>query len=62
MKKVYVCETEGPRRGRPVVRLKEYMHERIADTRGGIELARRECVNTERRRFFCHGHPIGGRS
>ena len=41
MKKVYVSEIEGSRRGRPVVRwkdrVKEYMHEKVAD-RGGEEL------------------------
>ena len=50
------------RRGRPFVRWKdrmnEYMHERVADRGGGIELARRDYLNRERRRFFCHGHPL----
>ena len=51
MKKVYVSETEGPRRrGRPVVRwkdrVKEYMHERVADRVEGIEQAR-ECLDKE---------------
>ena len=37
-----MSETEGPRkRGRPVVRwkdrVKEYMHERVADRGGGID-------------------------
>ena len=49
VKKVYVNQTECPRRkGRPLVtwtdRVKEYMHEGVADRGGGIELARRECV------------------
>ena len=47
VKKVYVRETEGPRRGKPVVkwkdRVKEYMHEGVADSEEGIEQARREC-------------------
>ena len=64
VKKMYVSETEGPRRRRPVVRwkdrVKEYMHERVAD-REGIELARKECLDRERWRLFCHGHPLGGR-
>ena len=38
VKKVYLSETEGLRRGRPVVRLKDrvkdYMHKRVAN-RGG---------------------------
>ena len=33
------------------VRVKKYMHERIADRGGGIEQARKE-----RWRFFCRGH------
>ena len=46
VKKVYVNEIEGPkRRGRLVVRWKDrmkgYMHERVADRLGGIELVRR---------------------
>ena len=44
--------TEGPRRERLVVRwndsVMEYMHERAADREGGIELARRECMDRER--------------
>ena len=46
VEKVHVSEIVGPRRrGRPVVRckerVKEYMHQRVADKGGGIELARR---------------------
>ena len=60
VKKVYVSETEGPRRrGRPVVRwkdrVKEYMHERVAGRGRGIEQARRECVDRERWRLFYRG-------
>ena len=67
VKKVYVSGTESPRRrGRPVVRwkdrVKEYMHERVADRGGEIELAKRECVDRERWRLFCHGYLLGGRS
>ena len=43
------------RRGRPVVgwkdKVKEYMHERVADRGGGIELARREGVEGTRRQI-----------
>ena len=44
---MYVSEMEGPRRrGRSVVRwknrMKEYMHERVADRREGIKQERRE--------------------
>ena len=59
MKKVYMSEIASRRRGRPVVRWKEYMHERVADRGGGIELARRECVDREKWRLFCHGHYLG---
>ena len=50
VKKVYVSETDSPRRrGRPVVRwkdrVKKYMDEKVADTGRGIELTRRECVD-----------------
>ena len=46
-KKVYASVIEDPRkRGRSVVRwkkdsLKQYMHERVAERGGGLELARR---------------------
>ena len=65
VKKVYVSKIVGPRRrGRPVVRwkdrVKEYMHEAVDDRGGGIELARRECLDRERR-FFCCGHSLGER-
>ena len=50
----------GPRRrGRPVVRwkdrVKEYMHERVADRGGGIELVKSEYLDRKRWRFLCHG-------
>ena len=49
MKKVYVSEAEGPKRGRPVVRwkdrIKEYMHETVDDREGDIEQAKRECMH-----------------
>ena len=35
------------------------MHQRVADRGGGIEQVRRECVDRERWRFFCHGHALG---
>ena len=51
MKKV--SEINGPwRRGRSAVRwkdrVKEYMHERVADRGGGIELTSMECVDRKR--------------
>ena len=52
---VYVSKIES-RRGRPVIRwkdgVKEYMHERVADRGGGIELARSECVDRKRWKLF----------
>jgi len=60
---VYVSEIEGPsRRGRPLGRwkdkVKEYMCERGAGRRGRLEQARRECLDRERWRLFCLGHPL----
>ncbi len=67
VKKVYLIEIEGPgKRGRPLGRwkdrVKEYMSERSATRGGGLEQARRECLDRERWRLFCCGHPLGGRS
>ncbi len=62
-KKVYLSSVEGSsRRGRPLGkwedRVKEYLSER--GVRGnGLERARRECMDRERWRSFCHGHPLG---
>ncbi len=39
---------------------KQYMCER-GSTRGGrLNQAKRECLDKERCRLFCHGHPLGG--
>ncbi len=38
------------------------MCERGATRRGGLDQARRECLDRERWRLFCRGHPLGGRS
>ncbi len=64
VKKVYVSEIVGSsKRGKPLgrgkVRLK-YMCERGATSGRGLDQARRECVNWERWRLFCRGHPLGG--
>ncbi len=65
VKKVYWSSVEGPnRRGRPLERwedrVKEYVSER--GVRGnGVEWARRECMDRERWRSVCRGHPLGGR-
>ncbi len=64
--KVYLSSVEGPnRRERPLERwedrVKEYVSER--DVRGnGLEWARRECLDRERWRSVCHGHPLEGYS
>ncbi len=63
-KKVYLSSVEGPnRRGRPLGRwedrVKEYVSERVV--RGNVlEWARRECMDRERWRSVCRGHPLGG--
>ncbi len=64
VKKVYLSSTEGPsRRGRPLGRwedrVKEYVSER--GMRNGLERARRECMDRERWRSVCRGHPCWGR-
>ncbi len=59
-----MSSVEGPnRRGRPLGRwedrVKEYVSER--GVRGnGLEWARRECMDRERWRFVCRGHPLEG--
>ncbi len=60
-KNVYVCEGGGPSsRGRPPVRwrdrVKEYMSARGASRGEGLNQTRRECLDRERWRLFCHGH------
>ncbi len=65
VKKAYWSSVEDPnRRGRPLGRwedkVKEYVSER--GVRGnGLEWARRECMDRERWRSICCGHPIWGR-
>ncbi len=60
---LYLSSVEGPnRRGRPLRRwedrVKEYVNER--GVRGyGLEWARRECMDRERWRSFCHDHSFG---
>ncbi len=64
VKKVNVSEIEGrSRRGRPLGRwkdrVKEYKCERDTTRGGGLEQTCRECLDSERWRLFCHGHPLG---
>ncbi len=63
VKKVCMSGSVGPNsRGRPPVRcrdrVKEYMCERDA-TRGERLDQGRECLDRERWRLFCRGHPLG---
>ncbi len=63
--RVYQSSVEGPnRRGRPLGRwedrVKEYVSERGV-RENGLEWARRECMDMERWRSVCHGHPLGRR-
>ncbi len=65
IKKVYLSSVEGPKRrvrplGRWEDRVKEYVSERGV-RRNGSEWARRECMDRERWRSVCCGHPHGGR-
>ncbi len=65
VRKVYVSESVGySSRGRPLGRwrdrVKEYMCERGATRGGGLDQARRECLDRGRRRLFCCGHTLGG--
>ncbi len=65
VKKVYLSSVEGPNRrgrllGRWRNRVKEYMSE--GGVRGnGLAWERRECMDRERWRSICLGHPIRGR-
>ncbi len=66
VKKVYLSKSVGPNnRGRPLEkwkdRVKDYMCERGATRGGGLDQARRECLNREKWRLFCHGHLLGAR-
>ncbi len=62
--KMYLSNVEGPnRRERPLGRwedkVKEYVSER--GVRGnGLEWVRKECMDRERWRSVCHGHPPWG--
>ncbi len=64
VKKVYLSSVEGTnRRGRPPGRwedrVKEYVSER--EVRGNrLEWARKQCMNRERWKSICCGHPLEG--
>ncbi len=62
--KVYLSSVEGPsRRERPLGRwedrVKEMSERGVRGT--GLEWTKRECMDKERWRSFCHGQPLGGR-
>ncbi len=64
VKKVYMSESMGPNnRGRPPVRwrdrVKEYIRERGATRGGGLDQAKRECMDRKRWRLFCLWPPWG---
>ncbi len=44
--------------GRGKERVKEDMCGRGASRRGGLEQTKRECLDRERWRLFCRGHPL----
>ncbi len=68
VKKVYMNESMGSNSiGRPPGRWrdrekkkKKYMCERGATRVGRLDEAKRECMDKERWRLLCHGHPLGG--
>ncbi len=61
---MYLSSAEGPnRRGRTLGRLEDKVKEHMSErgVRGkGLEWARRECMNRERWRAICCGHPLRG--
>ncbi len=57
-----VCVEGTNRRGRPLGRWEDNVKEYVSERRvrgNGVEWARRECVDRERWRSICHGHPLG---
>ncbi len=65
VKKVYMSKSMGPNsRGRPPGRwrdrVKEHMCERGATRGGRLDQASRKCLDRERWKLFCCGHPLGG--
>ncbi len=56
-RRVYVSETEGGNfRGRPPVKWRERVERYLRN----FEQARRKCMNRERWKLFCRGHPLVG--
>ncbi len=64
-RRVYVSEIEGGNvREQPPVkwrdRVQEYLRERGEGSLRNLEQARGECLDRERWRLFCRGHPLVG--
>ncbi len=64
VKKVYWSSVEGRnRRGRPLGRWEDKVNEYVSERgarKNGLEWARRECMDRERWKSVCCGHPLGG--
>ncbi len=64
VKRVYLSSVEGMnKRGKALVRWEGRMREYVSEkgVRGnGLEWARRECMDRERWRSVCRGHPLEG--
>ncbi len=62
VKKMYLGSVEGTnRRERPLGRWKDRVKEYVSERGNGLEWARRECMDRERWRSVCCGHPLWGR-
>ncbi len=64
LRKCILSSAEGTNRWRPLGRwgdrVKEYVSERGV-RENGLEWARTDCMDRERWRSICGGHPLGGR-
>ncbi len=64
IKKTYLSSVEGTNsRGRPLGRWEDRMLEYVSEKgvrANALEWARRECMDSERCRSICCGHPLGG--
>ncbi len=64
VKKVYLSSVEGTnRRGRPLGRWEDRVKEYVSERGGrgtGLGWPRRECMDRERWRSVCRGHPFRG--